>query len=67
MYAGGDFTTIGVQTRYDFPSFIRTAELPIGMNPLNLFDAMGVPLYDAFNATPSNSAAYSVIPPNIDI
>jgi DNA-binding beta-propeller fold protein YncE len=56
-----------VQTRYDFPSFIRTAELPIGMNPLNLFDAMGVPLYDAFNATPSNSAAYSVIPPNIDI
>ncbi|HKP89388.1 MAG TPA: alkaline phosphatase family protein [Thermoleophilaceae bacterium] len=56
-----------VQTRYDFPSFMRTAELPIGMNPINLFDALGVPLYDAFQSKPDNIAPYSVIPPKIDI
>jgi DNA-binding beta-propeller fold protein YncE len=56
-----------VQTRYDFPSFVRTAEIPIGMNPMNLFDALGVPLYDAFNPSPSNSAPYSVIPPKMNI
>jgi DNA-binding beta-propeller fold protein YncE len=56
-----------VQTRYDFPSFIRTLEIPIGMNPLNLFDALGTPMYDAFTAHPANSAPYSVIPPKMNI
>jgi DNA-binding beta-propeller fold protein YncE len=52
-----------VHTRYDFPSLIRTAEIPIGMSPLNLFDALGVPMYDAFNSSPSNSAPYTAIHP----
>ena len=56
-----------VQTRYDFPSFVRTAEIPIGLNPMNLWDALGVPLYDAFNPTPSNDDTYTAIPPTMDI
>ncbi|MEA2396873.1 MAG: hypothetical protein QOK25_429 [Thermoleophilaceae bacterium] len=56
-----------VHTRYDFPSVIRTAEIPIGMNPMNLFDALGTPMYDAFDATRTNPGPYTAIPPTIDI
>ena len=57
-----------VHNRYDFLSFIRTMEIPIGMDPLNLFDANAVPLYDAFDSDPSdNDAPYNAIVPSIDI
>jgi DNA-binding beta-propeller fold protein YncE len=56
-----------VRSRYDFPSVIRTAEIVLGMNPLNLFDALGVPMYNAFTSTAENSAPYNVIPPKINI
>jgi hypothetical protein len=56
-----------VHTRYDFPSMIHTLEIPIGMSSLNLFDAFGVPMYDAFDSTRTNAAAYNVIPPKVDI
>ena len=56
-----------VHTRYDFPSLIRTAELPIGMKPFTLFDALATPLYDAFDPTPSNSQPFDAATPNIDL
>ena len=56
-----------VHTRYDFPSLIRTLELPIGMNPLNLFDALATPMYDAFDSTPNNPSRYDAAAPNIDL
>ena len=57
-----------VHTRYDFLSFIRTLELVIGMKPLNLFDATAVPMYDAFDADPSdNDEPYDAIVPNVDL
>lgn len=57
-----------VNTRYDFLSFIRTLELVIGMKPLNLFDATAVPMYDAFDADPSdNSEPYEAITPEVDL
>ena len=56
-----------VHTRYDMLSFIRTLELPIGMKPLGLGDALAVPLYDVFSSTADNSDPYTVIPPNVDI
>ena len=40
-----------IHTRYDFLSFIRTLEIVIGMKSLNLFDALAVPMYDAFGST----------------
>ena len=52
-----------VHTRYDFLSFIRTLEIAIGMKPLNLFDALAVPMYDAFTPTPDNDAPYEAIVP----
>ncbi len=57
-----------VHTRYDFLSFIRTLELVIGMESLNLFDATAVPMYDAFDADPSdNSEPYTAITPSVDL
>jgi len=57
-----------VHTRYDFLSFIRTLELVIGMKPLNLFDATAVPMYDAFDANPSDNAEpYAAITPDVDL
>jgi hypothetical protein len=56
-----------VHTRYDFLSFIRTLEIATGMDPLNLFDALAVPLYDVFTPTPDNDAPYDAIVPNVDL
>jgi hypothetical protein len=56
-----------VHTRYDMLSFIRTMQLPIGMKPLGLADALAVPLYDAFEGAANNKDPYSVIQPNIPI
>jgi DNA-binding beta-propeller fold protein YncE len=56
-----------VHTRYDFPSIIRTMELPIGMKPFTLWDAMATPMYDAFDATPQNSEPFNAAAPTIDL
>jgi hypothetical protein len=37
-----------VHTRYDQFSFLRTAELVSGLDPLSLNDALATPLYDTF-------------------
>jgi hypothetical protein len=37
------------------------------MKPLNLFDALAVPLYDAFSADASNAEPYDAITPGIDL
>jgi hypothetical protein len=56
-----------VHKRYDFLSFIRTLELTTGMKPLNLFDALAVPMYDAFSSGADNSDAYAAIKPNVNL
>jgi YVTN family beta-propeller protein len=57
-----------VHTRYDFLSFIRTLEIVVGMRPLNLFDALAVPMYDAFDGNPSdNDEPYDAIVPNVNL
>jgi hypothetical protein len=56
-----------VHTRYDMLSFIRTLEIPIGMKPLGLKDALAVPLYDAFDGTAQNTEPYTAIAPTIPI
>jgi DNA-binding beta-propeller fold protein YncE len=56
-----------VHTRYDFPSIIRTMELPVGMKPFTLFDALATPMYDAFDSTPANSEPFDAAAPNIDL
>jgi YVTN family beta-propeller protein len=56
-----------VHTRYDFLSVIRTLEIAVGMKPLNLFDSVAVPMYNAFSPEPSNAEPYSVIPPNVNL
>ncbi|MEA2440241.1 MAG: hypothetical protein QOH76_1665, partial [Thermoleophilaceae bacterium] len=56
-----------VHSRYDFPSMIRTLELPIGMKPFTLFDTLATPMYDAFDSTPHNSQPFDAAAPNIDL
>jgi hypothetical protein len=56
-----------VHTRYDFLSFIRTLEIATGMKPLNLFDALAVPMYDAFRSRPGNAEPYDAIRPGVDL
>ena len=55
-----------VSHRYDFASVIRSMELILGMEPLGLFDATGVPMYDAFTTTPTNDAPYDALVPKQD-
>jgi DNA-binding beta-propeller fold protein YncE len=56
-----------IHTRYDFPSMIRTSELPIGMKPFTLFDALATPMYDAFDSTPKNLQTFDAVAPNISL
>ena len=57
-----------VHDRYDFLSFIRTMEIVTGMRPLNLFEAVATPMYDAFDADPSdNDEPYDAIVPEQDL
>ncbi len=56
-----------VHTRYDQVSVIRTMEMILGMHPLSLNDALATPMYDAFDATPTNIAPYDAIAPAQDL
>jgi hypothetical protein len=56
-----------VHTRYDQLSFLRTAEIALGIPAKNLAESLAVPLYDAFSSQPSNGAAYKAIVPDVDM
>jgi len=56
-----------VHTRYDFLSFIKTLEVTTGMKPLNLFDNLAVPLYDAFSPNADNAEPYTAIKPDVNL
>ena len=56
-----------VHTRYDFVSFIRTLEIVLGMRSLNLFDALAVPMYDAFGSRAGNAESYDAITPAVNL
>ena len=56
-----------VHTRYDQLSMLRTAEIVMGLKPLNLAEALAVPMYDAFSKGPSNGAPYNAIVPNVNM
>jgi hypothetical protein len=56
-----------VRDRYDQLSFLRTAEIIMGMKPLNLAEALAVPLYRAMTRYPVNSARYNAIVPSVDM
>jgi hypothetical protein len=56
-----------VHTRYDFLSAIRSMQLIMGMRPLGLFDALGTPMYDAFQAEPANAAPFTYLPAKVPL
>ena len=56
-----------IHNRYDQLSFLRTMEIIVGMKPANLSEALAVPLYDALELSPSNSAPYTAIAPQVSV
>ena len=56
-----------VHTRYDQVSVLRTIELILGLKPLSINDALATPMYDAFDPTPVNLAAYDALPESQDL
>ena len=56
-----------VHRRYDFLSVIRSMELILGMKPLGLFDAIAVPMFDAFTPTPDNAEPYTALPQTVNL
>jgi hypothetical protein len=56
-----------VHTRYDMLSMIRSMELIMGMHPLYLNDALATPMYDAFQATPSNANPFTALGPQVNV
>lgn len=56
-----------LHTRYDLLSAVRSIELILGIRPLSLNDALATPMYDAFTATPANSAPYAALVPAVNL
>lgn len=48
-----------------YPSVFRTIEQILGVPPMNRYDALATPLYDAFTSTP-DSTPFTVVPRNFD-
>jgi DNA-binding beta-propeller fold protein YncE len=56
-----------VHERYDFMSVIRSMELIMGMKPLGFQDALGVPMYGAFQAAAANAEPYTYVPSKVNL
>ena len=60
-----------ISTRFDHYSFLRTAEMILGLDPLSINDALATPLYDAFisgNQQPDvEGTRYEAIQPQVDL
>ena len=56
-----------IHTRYDQLSLLRTAERVLGLKPVNLAEALAVPLYDAFASRAANRAPFHAIQPGVDM
>jgi DNA-binding beta-propeller fold protein YncE len=56
-----------IPNRYDMLSFLRTAEIVIGLKAAYLGEALAVPLYRAFTSEPLNDEPYDAIVPGVDM
>jgi hypothetical protein len=55
-----------VHDHYSTVSVLRTIEITLGMRPLSTYDAMALPMYDAFAAAP-RPQAFSAVRPDVDM
>ena len=51
-----------VSDRYDQLSLLRTVEVVLGLDPLNLNDALAVPMFGIFSNNPNNSIYVATAP-----
>jgi DNA-binding beta-propeller fold protein YncE len=67
LYVASPYARGGVvHDHYSTMSILRTIEIMLGMPALSSYDAMAVPLYDAFDAT-SRLQPFRAIRPNVDL
>jgi YVTN family beta-propeller protein len=55
-----------VRDHYATVSVLRTIEIMLGIRPMSAYDAMAVPMYDAFSGTPS-LRPYTAVKPHVDL
>ena len=68
FYLISPYAVGGVQhAHYSTSSVVHTIELLLGLPPMNVYDAVAPPLYDAFASTPVNISPFAFIPPTIDL
>jgi putative chromate ion transporter len=67
FYLASAYAKPGVHHQhYSTTSVIRTIELLLGLPPMNIYDAMAPPMYDAFALAP-DLRPYDVLPERIDV
>jgi DNA-binding beta-propeller fold protein YncE len=67
LYLASPYARGGViHDHYSTTSVLRTIELILGMKPLSTYDAMAVPMYDAFTAT-LHPQPYQAVRPQVDM
>lgn len=67
LYLASPYARGGViHEHYSTVGVLRTIEIMLGMQPLSTYDAMAVPMYAAFTATP-NLQAFHAVRPAVDL
>jgi DNA-binding beta-propeller fold protein YncE len=67
LYIASPFARGGViHDHFSTVSVLRTIETMLGMQPLSTYDAMAVPMYDAFSSSP-NLPPFRALRPKVDI
>jgi hypothetical protein len=67
LYVISPYARGGVRhEHYATVSVLRTLEMMLGMKPLSTYDAMALPMYEAFTSVP-NLNPYTVVPPEISL
>jgi len=67
FYIASPYARGGLQhAHYSTASFVRTIELLLGLQPLSLYDATALPLYDAFGTT-ADLRPFAVLDPKTDL
>ena len=54
-------------TLYTTASMVRTMELILGLPPLTQYDAAATPMFNCFQKSAQNTAAYACLPPQVDL
>lgn len=68
FYVASPYAKAGVHhAHYSTVSVVHTIELLLGLQPLSIYDATARPMYEAFEMTAGNGAAFAAVKPTVDM